>query len=223
MDKLLIRGGRSLQGEVLVSGPNVMQGYWGRPEATADAFTADGQWFRSGDVAVTDEDGYVYLVDRIKDMIISGGENIYPAEVENAIAEHPAVADCGVFGVPDEKWGETGRAVVVLRPGETATAEELRGFLLGRILAQQQVTDRPIAVGHGLQHALAQVTALVAIAQFESLAGTGGSTGRGAGAADDAAVQDHVRFNGRVAAGVQDLTALDVDDLCHSCMHSKDC
>jgi acyl-CoA synthetase (AMP-forming)/AMP-acid ligase II len=121
------------KGEVLVSGPHVMQGYWGRPEATAAAFTADGQWFRSGDVAVTDEDGYVFLVDRIKDMIISGGENVYPAEVENAIAEHPAVADCGVFGVPDEKWGETGRAVVVLRPGATATAEELRGFLLGRI------------------------------------------------------------------------------------------
>ena len=93
----------------------------------------------------------------------------------------------------------------------------VEGFLVGRVLAQQQVADRAVDVGHGFQHALAQVTALVAIAQLEGLAGTGGSTGRRAGAADDAVVQDHVRFNGRVAAGVQDLTALDVDDLCHSC------
>ena len=121
------------KGEVLVSGPNVMRGYWNRPDATAAAFTGDGAWFRSGDVAVTDKDGYVFLVDRLKDMIISGGENIYPAEVENALAEHPAVQDCGVFGVPDPKWGEVGRAAVVLRPGHEATAEELRGFLRDRI------------------------------------------------------------------------------------------
>ena len=121
------------KGEVLVAGPNVMSGYWGRPEATAASFTDDGVWFHSGDVAVTDRDGYVYLVDRVKDMIISGGENIYPAEVEKALAEHPAVADAGVFGVPDEKWGEVGYAVVSLRPGQRADAEDLREFLLGRI------------------------------------------------------------------------------------------
>lgn len=119
------------RGEVVVRGPNVMAGYWGRPEATAEVFTDD--WFHSGDVAVTDEDGYVYIVDRLKDVIISGGENIYPAEVENALTGHPAVADAAVIGVADEKWGEVGRAFVVLRPGSEASADELSGFLLGRI------------------------------------------------------------------------------------------
>ena len=121
------------KGEVLVSGPNVMRGYWNRPDETAAAFTPDGTWFRSGDIATSDEDGYVYLVDRLKDMIISGGENIYPAEVENALSEHPAVQDCGVFGVPDPKWGEVGRAAVVLRPGRDTTPQDLRDFLLTRI------------------------------------------------------------------------------------------
>ena len=121
------------KGEVIVHGPNVMSGYWGRPEVTAQAFTEDGSWFRSGDVAVTDEDGYVFIVDRIKDMIISGGENIYPAEVEQALAGHAAVEDCAVVGVPDEKWGEVGRAIVVLRPGALTDPEELKGYLLGRI------------------------------------------------------------------------------------------
>ena len=80
-----------------------------------------------------DADGYVFVVDRIKDMIISGGENVYPAEVENALREHPAVADCGVIGVPDARWGEVGRAVVVLRPGAQASEAELLAFLDGRI------------------------------------------------------------------------------------------
>jgi fatty-acyl-CoA synthase len=118
---------------VLVSGPNVIRGYWNRPEATAAAFTEDGTWFRTGDVAVADTDGYLYLVDRVKDMIISGGENIYPAEVEHALVEHPAVQDCSVFGVPDARWGEVGRAVVVLRPGHPADPADLRDFLLTRI------------------------------------------------------------------------------------------
>jgi fatty-acyl-CoA synthase len=121
------------KGEVLVSGPNVMPGYWERPDANAAAFTDDGVWFHSGDVAVTDKDGYVFLVDRVKDMIISGGENIYPAEVEKALVEHPAVLDAGVFGVPDAKWGEVGCAVVVLVPGQEASGEDLRAFLRGRI------------------------------------------------------------------------------------------
>ncbi len=119
-------------GEIVVAGPNVMQGYWGRPGATAEAL-AGGVWLRSGDVGVTDEDGYTFVADRIKDMIISGGENIYPAEVESALCDHPAVADCGVIGVPDERWGEVGRAVVVLRPGARASAEEILGFLDGRL------------------------------------------------------------------------------------------
>jgi acyl-CoA synthetase (AMP-forming)/AMP-acid ligase II len=115
-------------GEIVVAGPNVMQGYWGQPNALAD-----GVWLRSGDAGTTDADGYVFVVDRIKDMIISGGENIYPAEVENVLREHPAVADCGVIGVPDTRWGEVGRAVVVLRPGAQASEADLLGFLDGKI------------------------------------------------------------------------------------------
>ncbi len=93
----------------------------------------------------------------------------------------------------------------------------IQGLLIGRILAQQQIANRPVDVAHGLQHALAQVTALVAIAQFQSLAGAGGCTGRRAGAADDAVIEDHIGFHGGVAAGVENFTPLDVDDLCHCC------
>ena len=106
------------KGEVVVSGPNVMLGYWNRPDATAEVM--DGEWFRSGDVAVVDDEGYVTIVDRMKDMIISGGENIYPAEVEDALYSHPGVAECAVIGVPDERWGEVGRAIVVPRPEAAA-------------------------------------------------------------------------------------------------------
>jgi len=121
-------------GEILVAGPNIMRGYWDQPEATSAALASDGEtWLRSGDVGTADGDGYVFVVDRIKDMIISGGENVYPAEVENALREHPAVADCGVIGVPDARWGEVGRAVVVLCPGAQASEDELLAFLDGRI------------------------------------------------------------------------------------------
>jgi fatty-acyl-CoA synthase len=122
------------RGEIQVEGPNVTRGYWRAPEATAQALSEG--WFRSGDVAVADEDGYVHVVDRIKDLIISGGENIYPAEVEEVFYRHPAVAECAVIGVPDERWGEVGRAVVVARPGfpaDEAAAAELLGFLAGRL------------------------------------------------------------------------------------------
>ncbi len=119
-------------GEVVVSGPNVSPGYWARPAETAAAFV-DGCWFRSGDLAVADADGYVRLVDRLKDMFISGGENVYPAEVEDALTEHQAVAECAVFGVPDERWGEVGQAVVVLAPGAEASVEELLAHLAGRL------------------------------------------------------------------------------------------
>jgi fatty-acyl-CoA synthase len=119
-------------GEVLVHGPNVMTGYWNKPDETAAVLAADG-WLRTGDVAVVDKDGYLYIRDRIKDMIISGGENIYPAEVEDVLYRHPAVAECAVIGVPDERWGEVGRAVVVLRDGATAEPDELLGFLAGKI------------------------------------------------------------------------------------------
>ncbi len=119
-------------GEVQVHGPNVMMGYWGRPDETARALSPDG-WFHSGDVAVPDEEGYVRIVDRVKDMIISGGENIYPAEIESVLYGHPAVAECAVIGVPDDKWGEVGRALVVLRQGVSADAADLLAYLDGRL------------------------------------------------------------------------------------------
>ena len=125
------------KGEVLIQGPNVMPGYWQRPDADDTAFVTDsgelpGRWFRSGDAATVDEDGYITIVDRIKDMIISGGENIYPAEVEQVLFEHPAVAECAVIGVPDERWGEVGRAVVVLAE-PLAEPNELLTYLKDRI------------------------------------------------------------------------------------------
>lgn len=119
------------RGEVIVAGPNIMQGYWQLPDETAKVMT-DG-WFHSGDVATVDEEGYVYITDRIKDMIISGGENIYPAEVENALHDHDDVAECAVIGVADERWGEVGKAIVALRPGATASPDDILGFLDGRL------------------------------------------------------------------------------------------
>jgi fatty-acyl-CoA synthase len=107
-----------------------MMGYWELPDETEKVLTGDG-WFHSGDIAVPDEEGYVRIADRLKDMIISGGENIYPAEVEEALYSHPAVAECAIVGVPDEKWGEVGTAIVVLRPGVTADAESLLAHLDG--------------------------------------------------------------------------------------------
>ncbi len=105
-------------GEVWTRSPYNMAGYWGKSEETAATVDADG-WLRTGDAGYFDADGYLYLHDRIKDMVISGGENIYPAEVENVLLSHPAIVDAAVIGVPDEKWGETVKAIVVLAPGET--------------------------------------------------------------------------------------------------------
>jgi fatty-acyl-CoA synthase len=119
-------------GEIEVHGPQVMAGYWGLPGETAEVFSEDG-WLRTGDIGVADDDGYVTIRDRTKDLIISGGENIYPAEVEDALYGHPAVAECAVIGVPDPHWGEVGRAVVVPRDGATPDPAELLGFLAGRI------------------------------------------------------------------------------------------
>jgi acyl-CoA synthetase (AMP-forming)/AMP-acid ligase II len=119
-------------GEVILNGPNVMPGYWDKPDETAKVLSADG-WLRTGDVAVVDDEGFLYIRDRIKDLIISGGENVYPAEVEDAIHQHPSVADCAVIGVADERWGEVGRAVVVIRDGQALEPAELREFLAGRI------------------------------------------------------------------------------------------
>lgn len=111
-------------GEVVTRGDHLMAGYWGKPELTAQA-VRDG-WMHTGDGGYLDEDGYLYIVDRLKDMIITGGENVYSAEVENAVAAHPSVASCAVIGVPDDHWGERVHAVIVLKPGQTATQEEIR-------------------------------------------------------------------------------------------------
>ncbi|WP_328875001.1 o-succinylbenzoate--CoA ligase [Streptomyces sp. NBC_00287] len=118
-------------GEVVVRGPHVMSGYWGLPEETAASF-ADG-WFRSGDAARIDDDGYVFIVDRIKDMIISGGENIYPAEIEDLLLAHPDIVECAVIGVPDDKWGEVPRAIVVAREGAALDPDDILASLSGRL------------------------------------------------------------------------------------------
>lgn len=119
-------------GEILISGPNVIPRYWNRPEATADSF-ADGAWFRSGDMGYVDDEGFLYISDRLKDMIISGGENIYPAEVEQLVMELDSVAAVAVVGVPDDKWGEVPLAVVVPAEGRSLTARDVTAHLDGRL------------------------------------------------------------------------------------------
>ncbi|MFI7455192.1 class I adenylate-forming enzyme family protein [Nonomuraea sp. NPDC049714] len=118
-------------GELCVRGPNVIRGYWNKPQATAETFV--NGWLHTGDLARIDEEGFVYIVDRAKDMVIRGGENVYCAEVEAALFDHPAVDDVAVIGVPHDELGEEVGAVVRLAPGATVTKEELRAFLTGRI------------------------------------------------------------------------------------------
>jgi long-chain acyl-CoA synthetase len=120
-------------GEIVIRGPNVMKGYWRRPEATDEAIR-DG-WFHSGDLARVDEDGYFYIVDRKKDMIIRGGYNVYPREIEEVLYEHPAVAEAAVIGLPHPALGEEVGAAVALKPGVTITAEELRDYVKGQVAA----------------------------------------------------------------------------------------
>lgn len=127
---------RGAIGEIVYRGPTLMQGYWRKPAETAAAF--EGGWFHSGDLVRQDEEGYVWVVDRKKDMIISGGENVYCAEVENALASHPEILDVAVYGRPDAKWGEVPIAAVVLRPGSTLALESLRGFLDERLARFKQ-------------------------------------------------------------------------------------
>jgi fatty-acyl-CoA synthase len=119
-------------GEIATRSGSNMVGYWNLPEATARTLDGDG-WLRTGDAGYMDSDGYLYIHDRIKDMIISGGENIYPAEVESAICDHPDVAEVAVVGVPDEQWGEAVKAIVVMKPGKTATPSDIIGFTRERI------------------------------------------------------------------------------------------
>jgi len=128
-------------GEILIRGPVVTPGYWGLPAATDAAFT-DG-WFRSGDIGTYDEDGFAFLVDRAKDMYISGGENVYPAEVENKLLEIPGVSEAVVIGVPDERWGESGLAYVVPGTGAELTGEGVLAQLTGQ-LAKYKIPARVV-------------------------------------------------------------------------------
>lgn len=118
-------------GELVIRGPNLLQGYWNRPEATAEAFSGD--WFHTGDLARMDPDGCLYIVERKKDMYISGGENVYPAEVENLIYELPQVAEAAVIGIRDAKWGEVGCAVVAVKEGQNVTADAIIDHLKGSL------------------------------------------------------------------------------------------
>jgi long-chain acyl-CoA synthetase len=118
-------------GEIITRSAQNMLGYWNQPEATRRAIR-DG-WFHTGDAGYRDEDGYIYIYDRVKDMIISGAENIYPAEVESALFGHPAIADVAVIGIPDDRWGEAVKAIVVKKPGAAASPEELIAFARERI------------------------------------------------------------------------------------------
>jgi malonyl-CoA/methylmalonyl-CoA synthetase len=119
-------------GDMQLRGPNIFKGYWRQPEKTGESFTSDG-WFKTGDLGFREQDGYITLCGRSKDLIISGGLNIYPPEVERVLAEHPAVAACAVIGCLDAEWGERVTAVVVPRPSESVTAEELMRFCRERL------------------------------------------------------------------------------------------
>ena len=116
-----------VRGEICVKGPNVMAGYWQQPEETAKTIDAEG-WLHTGDIGEIDEGGFLYVCDRVKDMVITGGENVYPAEVESVLYQHPAIAEVAVIGLPDEQWGEAVVAVVALKPESSLTLEELRDF-----------------------------------------------------------------------------------------------
>lgn len=149
------------EGEVLIRGPQVMKGYWQRPEETA-AVIRDG-WLYTGDIGRMDEDGYLYIVDRKKDMIISGGLNVYPREIDEVLYEHPAVLEACTVGVPDSYWGEAVKAFVVLKPDATATPEELQAWCKERLAAYKRPRAIEIvdalpksAVGKILRRVLAQ-------------------------------------------------------------------
>lgn len=126
----------TVPGEITVRGPNVSKGYWNRPEATKEAMR-DG-WLHTGDIGYVDEDGFLYVLDRRKDLIISGGENVYPAEVEAALLGHPAIAEAGVAAMDDEVWGQVPVAYIVVRPGHTVTEEEVRDYC-SRKLAKYKI------------------------------------------------------------------------------------
>jgi len=136
---------RGQVGEVVVAGANIMKGYWNKPEQTADVLKHGGYW--TGDMGYLDDNGYLYLVDRSKDMIVSGGENVYSTEVEDVLYRHPGVLEAAVFGVPDDKWGEAVHAVVVPRPeGAGITSDELIAF------CREHIGGYKVPKGIDIQH-----------------------------------------------------------------------
>jgi long-chain acyl-CoA synthetase len=141
-------------GEVCARAGNFMREYWKRPEETAECFR--NGWYRTGDAGYVDEKGYLYLVDRVKDMVVTGGENVYSVEVENAIATHPAVAQVAVIGIPDERWGEAVHAIVVLKPGAAATEDDLKAQARERIAGYKvpksiEFRDEPLPLSGALK------------------------------------------------------------------------
>ncbi|MBF5057456.1 acyl-CoA synthetase [Alcanivorax sp. 521-1] len=159
--RIVDRDGRDVPegeaGELLIRGPNITPGYWNRPDATAEAIRADG-WLHSGDVARRDADGYYYIVDRWKDMYISGGENVYPAEVEQVLEQHPAIAEVAVVGMPDERWGEVGKAYYGLSPDQDDPGDQaLRAYCRER-LAGYKIPKAFQAVDALPRNALGKVT-----------------------------------------------------------------
>jgi acyl-CoA synthetase (AMP-forming)/AMP-acid ligase II len=135
--KVVDRDGREcppgVAGEIVSRGEHLLKEYWGEPEQTRALFRTGDGWLWTGDIGVRDGDGFISLVDRSKDMIVSGAENIYPTEIENALLQHPAVLECAVFGIPDDRWGEVPAAHVVVRPGHEPAAEQLVEFVAARI------------------------------------------------------------------------------------------
>jgi acyl-CoA synthetase (AMP-forming)/AMP-acid ligase II len=137
--ELLLSAGRAAAGttvavhdrEIVARGPQLMTGYWRRPDATEE--TLAGGWLHTGDAGRIDDDGYVFVEDRIKDLVVSGGENVYPRAVEDVLFQHPAIAEAAVIGVPDAHWGETVKAVVALRPGSECSEEEIIDFCRPRL------------------------------------------------------------------------------------------
>jgi long-chain acyl-CoA synthetase len=136
--KVIDENGRDLPvgevGEIVIRGYNVMKSYWNKPEATAEAIDGDG-WFKTGDMARIDEDGHFFIVDRKTDMIIRGGYNVYPREIEDVLYEHPAVREAAVIGVPHDQLGEEVAAVVALKPGASVTPDELRSHVKEQVAA----------------------------------------------------------------------------------------
>jgi fatty-acyl-CoA synthase len=156
----------NVAGELHIRGPHVTTGYWNNPEATAKTIV-DG-WLHTGDLAIRDEEGYYTIVGRLKDMIISGGENIYPAEVESAMHAHPAIAEAALIGVPDTKWGEVGVAVCVLKPGASLSEEHLQTFLKDR-LAKYKIPKRVIFVDELPKTGAGKIDKKVLVAKYARL------------------------------------------------------